>query len=1523
MIQVYPKGQTDFSRGGVALHPTDGTVSFVENGQYDLDLTLPAGVGFTDFDYGMIIRCPVPRQEIAQINLGTVSYYTVTNAEGTPLYAQIPTQKTVSYKPWNIETEYAVGTKVSHSGKNYQCNYYDETSPYAHISPDNCNWWTEIPRTTGKPGKTITTLENGSTVMKVNDFNEEYMEAATLTGYQGYVKISDCTATGETEDRVLAARVITEQNFVITEIRKEQQGKTIRIAAEHASYQLGRTQLGDCSLVGVNPQTALVMVAGAMKEAYAGGLYTNIDEPAITEDFSWKNAQSALLDPKSGLITLTGGQLIRDNLDVIIIPEVEQEARYSVRYGVNMKNVRWTGNVDALVSRIYPLAQHEDGSTMLLPEEYIDSVRNVPFVRPEPLRTGLKVGQEVENSDGTKVTLTEQDVLTRMRAAANNRFTVDKCDQADITLELDWIHMPDTEEYAQYKSLKNVWPGEWVQVTDTPLGVNELIRMKGYNWDPILERYKKTTFGSIKQRPTVAGYSLKNGSVGSRTLAAGAVTGENIQAGSITAREIEAGSITADKIASREITADLIQSRTITANEIMAGTITANEIDAHTITADQIEAHTITAGEIDAQSVRAAVISAGLITAEDILASSVRAAIIAAGKITADDINAQSVRAALISAGKITADDIQTGTLTAALIDTTDLQAINATLGTATIARAEIASADIDYLQVKDLDAQSAFFGQAVIQEGVANKLFIPRLAVDYAQIVSATIGDLVIQASNGNYYRLDVDLDGDVTATQMTPTAEEIEQGYTEDGRTIYMGTDIVATDLNTTNIYASHALMDEITANIINVDKLFAREATISKINALDLSSNTYIQATIGSWQSGSTITQTINSINTRISSLGYGTFFYSETEPSHENLVIGDVWIQPVDDHTWDDIAEYTWDELSGWTWDQVAGEYRMYVWTGEKFKLLYDNLIISELQTQINQNAYAITLKADQSAVNTLSGEVTQFAATLEVQAQEIQSAVSAVTSKTANYTGLDDPSQDPQISLSPGDTWTKTAGDGTWGALEDYTWDELAALTWDELAGASVYTWTGSEWLQTSDYGAIVQSRTIIDQTSEQVTVLAQQNEMTQTGLLVLRTELSVTAEEIRAEAVRAQGAELQLNASISLTAEKIQQEVERATLAEGGKIDKTVQYQTADAIVSEAVRLAASSASGNFIAKTTLYQSADEIIAAAEAYTEGYAYAIRSGIAIVAAGIEVSGATYIKIKSGGKFLVDSGNFSIDDAGNVTVYGTIHSTVGDIGGFSLAQNSLTSGSGTTFLALDSNASGTYAIWCGDNTAANAPFRVKRTGAVALTKLLAINEDNTETEVNLRTAGLWKLNYSTIKQNTITTSGGYCTGFTLSNGTTVNFKNAASARQEGWSAAFSKVVLPSAGTSNTLVVKVPNHTETSQPNQQTLEYKLSVDTDYAYIKYGSIVMARVENEGYDVGWGDGYNAAAVDHFSFQNGKAYAYLNNERTFSANLPEGGNWSLDNIAQHYARASVTIGGKTYTHTFEKSWING
>lgn len=65
--------------------------------------------------------------------------------------------------------------------------------------------------------------------------------------------------------------------------------------------------------------------------------------------------------------------------------------------------------------------------------------------------------------------------------------------------------------------------------------------------------------------------------------------------------------------------------------------------------------------------------------------------------------------------------------------------------------------------------------------------------------------------------------------------------------------------------------------------------------------------------------------------------------------------------------------------------------------------------------------------------------------------------------------------------------------------------------------------------------------------------------------------------------------------------------------------------------------------------------------------------------------------------------------------------------------------------------------------------------------------------------------------------------------------------------GWTAARAQVKLPEAGTSSSMTVKVPN-AYGSTPKYQQVNYTVSVDANYAYIKLGSIVMARVANNVY---------------------------------------------------------------------------
>ena len=153
----------------------------------------------------------------------------------------------------------------------------------------------------------------------------------------------------------------------------------------------------------------------------------------------------------------------------------------------------------------------------------------------------------------------------------------------------------------------------------------------------------------------------------------------------------------------------------------------------------------------------------------------------------------------------------------------------------ANIASAEIQSADIGFARIKDVAAD-----EALIRKGTGREFYFDKLAASTAQMVDLTVGKLCVKAADGKYYNLTVDIStGTVRAAEVTPGAEELSAGQTAAGQHI-VETNLTVTDLNATSAKAVEALIGKLTAGRIDVDQLFAREATIAKLNAMDITGN-----------------------------------------------------------------------------------------------------------------------------------------------------------------------------------------------------------------------------------------------------------------------------------------------------------------------------------------------------------------------------------------------------------------------------------------------------------------------------------------------------------------------------------------------------------------------------------------------------------------------------------------------------------------------------------------------------------
>lgn len=175
------------------------------------------------------------------------------------------------------------------------------------------------------------------------------------------------------------------------------------------------------------------------------------------------------------------------------------------------------------------------------------------------------------------------------------------------------------------------------------------------------------------------------------------------------------------------------------------------------------------------------------------------------------------------------------------------------------------------------------------------------------------------------------------------------------------------------------------------------------------------------------------------------------------------------------------------------------------------------------TQITQNKQAIALKADQTTVDNLSGEVSQAQAQLKVQADQISSKVSST-----DFTALNSRTMQNRGTVNAPDFNTLTQAGyytvtnpnsgknypiGNWGTLEvsgqtvdgngrlnqKYVGDNNGG-TYTRQYNANTKTWTA--WIKTASQndintldGKISKNSTAIDQTNKQISLKADQTEV--------------------------------------------------------------------------------------------------------------------------------------------------------------------------------------------------------------------------------------------------------------------------------------------------------------------------------------------------------------------------------------------------------------------------------------------
>lgn len=776
-VPIYSADADDFSGNGLGLLlPSECTVEETAGGMYNLRLVQPItnDLRWSLIANGCIIKAAVPVRE-------SPIYESSAASGGT-------TTTTITRKIYKVRT----------NGSRLHLRQKPSTS-----SKILSKW---------KPGTEVVQLNDEGNgwyhVSIVNGGATGYMYANWLRYDRDVTETITSTTPGASQQGV-KVQPARDQLFRVQSVETDTDAGTVTATAMHIFYDLrGNIVNGDYAPEDAPAAEAAAHIFANALNPHDFTIHTPNLTGTVTADYGYRPIVEDLLDPDDGIVPQAKALLVRDNYDVFLLPDEVRDMGVTVRRGKNLIGVTVTHDESNVVTRIVPVGTDKpdkDGNTKplyLADTIYVDSARinDYPAIYAKKIEYDVSVVAkkgDANPDEGKYATAEEARAELKKRAEAEFE---DGCDLPSYGMEVDFILLGNTAEYSQYAGLQSVHLFDTVTVIDKLINLTAKLRATGYVWDVLAEQYQSVTLGDIQElTQTVYSYNLPTGGISGTKIASNTMSGNVF-------RDLTIGYAKIAVAAIEQLAANSITAISAHINDLVAGKIEANQLYADLAAIAVAE---ITTANINKANINWAEIKNLTAEIANIVEMNVDWANI-------DTLNAKIADIALAK--------IQDAEITTAQIS--DLQAEIAKIIT-------LAAQDgkFDFASIKDLLAQAM-----IIEEGVAGSVTIKNLVATQANILGATLGELVLQGADGNYYNITVRSDGTISTERVTLTSGEISAGQTSGGKQIVATTANVDA-LNATDIKAQSAIISSIFTGALQAGKISAQEAFLASATIPEL--------------------------------------------------------------------------------------------------------------------------------------------------------------------------------------------------------------------------------------------------------------------------------------------------------------------------------------------------------------------------------------------------------------------------------------------------------------------------------------------------------------------------------------------------------------------------------------------------------------------------------------------------------------------------------------------------------------
>jgi len=277
-----------------------------------------------------------------------------------------------------------------------------------------------------------------------------------------------------------------DQLFRVYNVEKSMTGRAI-VQAEHISYLLAAYPVDEVTVGGATATAAMSAIltrAAALLSASHG--FSAVSDIVTVSNFSLSavTARSALGGVAGSVLQLYGGEYEFDGKIVRLHNQRGQNNGVKIEYAKNLRALKASISTENSYTGIFPYIKNED-SVLFLTEKILWVTNNSGIQRRVMVKD---FSQEVG----------ENPTEANLRSAAQSYLAANDINAPDISLEVDFVHLWQSPEYAEYIDLERVSLCDIVTVRHPDLGVDVSAKVIKTVYDTLKERYKKITVGSAK-----------------------------------------------------------------------------------------------------------------------------------------------------------------------------------------------------------------------------------------------------------------------------------------------------------------------------------------------------------------------------------------------------------------------------------------------------------------------------------------------------------------------------------------------------------------------------------------------------------------------------------------------------------------------------------------------------------------------------------------------------------------------------------------------------------------------------------------------------------------------------------------------------------------------------------------------------------------------------------------------------------------------------------------------------------------